>query len=463
MYVSRCTKSYYGRHWCRWKPLPCRYKERTRVMRRILHCQSRAISSGLSNTLYLYRVHTMIAAPQETNLDTTVGTANMIGVVLSTITYGAHLTLFCSFLRRCIDHSSYVGRSKRLPSPKWPPMAYAVSLFILATTGFCLQTWLNHEAFIRHRNDPGGALTYIATHADRPGNRAVTAVYVVLNWFSDGMLLYRFFAFFRFSSCVRAMSVCMLLSLIVLGGVSLPNISMLSANLWTDHSTALSLAYLTLSLSINVVLTITIACRLLKLRNTFPNFLGDRSGCLYTYIVTMFVESASLYSIVAIVTIVACGINSPIQNALLPMLGQLQAIPPLVITVRIMECRAVPPESFSTQSSTTLNFRCPVTPEPEPLSFSNLRDSELQPPPYAQPCMSRSSMVTLEKSGLIGESLLGKPYQSYASTMVTSSSSTTLGSPQDGRKSTDLECGVRKDSRTDSCTLPRSIIRMALP
>ena len=110
----------------------------------------------------------------------------------------------------------------------------------------------------------------------------------------------------------------------VLGGVSLPNISMLSANLWTDHSTALSLAYLTLSLSINVVLTITIACRLLKLRNTFPNFLDDRSGCLYTYIVTMFVESASLYSIVAIVTIVACGINSPIQNALLPMLGQLQ-------------------------------------------------------------------------------------------------------------------------------------------
>ena len=91
MYVSQCTKSYYGRHWCRWKLLRCRYKERIRVMRRILHCQSRAISSGLSNTLYLYRVHTMIAAPQETNLDTTVGTANMIGVVLSTITYGTLL------------------------------------------------------------------------------------------------------------------------------------------------------------------------------------------------------------------------------------------------------------------------------------------------------------------------------------------------------------------------------------
>ncbi len=107
------------------------------------------------------------------------------------------------------------------------------------------------------------------------------------------------------------------------------NISLLSINLWTDRSTALSLAYLALSLSINVTLTLAIVSRLIYFRRLLPKYFGDASiRSVYTSIVAMFVESASLYTLVAFSCIIACGVNSPVQNALLPMLGQLQVSNP---------------------------------------------------------------------------------------------------------------------------------------
>ena len=45
---------------------------------------------------------------------------------------------------------------------------------------------------------------------------------------------------------------------------------------------------------------------------------------MYTFALCIIVESALPYTVVAILTIVACGIKSSMRNALLPLLGQLQ-------------------------------------------------------------------------------------------------------------------------------------------
>ncbi|CDO75007.1 hypothetical protein BN946_scf184965.g9 [Trametes cinnabarina] len=66
----------------------------------------------------------------------------------------------------------------------------------------------------------------------------------------------------------------------------------------------------------------------------------------------MLVESAAPYTIVCLIAIVGCAKRSPLQIALLPMLGQLQAIPPLLIAFRVMEGRALTQEAWTT----TLSF-----------------------------------------------------------------------------------------------------------
>ena len=111
----------------------------------------------------------------------------------------------------------------------------------------------------------------------------------------------------------------------VLGIASMRSISLLSVDLWTNRSTALSLAYLVLSLSVNIALTVAIVSRLLYFRHRLPKVIGDASiRRIYVSIVAMFVESASLYTAVAVACIITCVVHSPARNALLPMLGQLQ-------------------------------------------------------------------------------------------------------------------------------------------
>ncbi|RPD65633.1 hypothetical protein L226DRAFT_236848 [Lentinus tigrinus ALCF2SS1-7] len=302
--------------------------------------------------------------PIPKDLDSTIGTANMVGIILSTVTYGVHLTLFIFLIRLYIDRSPYVVRSRQPPKPSWFPIIYATLLFVLATAGICLQVWINHDAFLVHRGFPGGPLAYMVATVERPGNMAVTAVYVVLNWCADGMLFYRFFALFRFSRFVLIVAAMVLVSLVGLGIVSMRNISLLSVNLWTDRSTVLSLAYLTLSLSINVTLTLAIVSRLIYFRHRLRNLkiYGDTYlRRMYTSVVAMFVESAALYTVVAISCIVAFRMNSPVQNALLPLLGQLQAIPPLLIAIRVLEYRVITPEAFPPSTPSAITFNTPLS------------------------------------------------------------------------------------------------------
>ncbi len=89
-------------------------------------------------------------------------------------------------------------------------------------------------------------------------------------------------------------------------------------------STVAGIAYLVLSLSLNTVLTISIVWRILWIRHTLRRSLGPKHGREYTSLVALLIESAALYTIVALVAVIACGLNSPIQYALLPVLGQLQ-------------------------------------------------------------------------------------------------------------------------------------------
>lgn len=135
-----------------------------------------------------------------------------------------------------------------------------------------------------------------------------------------------------------------------------PSITSLGINLWSSETSTPGIAYMALSLSVNTILTLLIIGRLLYLRrklNAIFGTYGSDHSDTYTSVVALLIESAALYTVVALMTVVACGLSSPMQYVLLPMLGQLQvstypynryilcdqyslqAIPPLLITSRL--------------------------------------------------------------------------------------------------------------------------------
>ncbi|TCD68760.1 hypothetical protein EIP91_009906 [Steccherinum ochraceum] len=143
----------------------------------------------------------------------------------------------------------------------------------------------------------------------------------------------------------------MLLALITTGCTFVPQIASLGSNLWTDISTAPGIAYLTLSLSINTILTFLIVGRILYIGRRLRCF-GPRYG-QYTSVVALIIESAALYTFWALISVIACGVNSPLQFALLPALGQVQAIPPLLILTRVASGRALAKDTYSSLSVRT--------------------------------------------------------------------------------------------------------------
>jgi hypothetical protein len=96
--------------------------------------------------------------------------------------------------------------------------------------------------------------------------------------------------------------------------------------LWSTISINLGIPYWSISIALNVIITGCIVTRLLYMRRQVRRA-NAGGGSEYLSVTSMSVESASLYSINGIIFIVSYGINSPIQNLALPVLGQTQVCP----------------------------------------------------------------------------------------------------------------------------------------
>ncbi|KIP10746.1 hypothetical protein PHLGIDRAFT_125269 [Phlebiopsis gigantea 11061_1 CR5-6] len=266
------------------------------------------------------------------------------GLLLCAMTYGAHIILSASSIRPLINR-----RNQCL-------LIYIILLFIVSTVGFGIQAWWTQVVFIENVGYPGGPNQFLLDNMHSAPNKAVTAIYIVLNMLSDGIILFRFYTLCgvilaRNRLWALVFVVPSSIALIITAGTCFPQIAGLGVNLWTGISIGPGIAYMALSLSINTILTMLIIGRLLFLRRQISRTFGPASSEIYTSVVALLIESASLYTIVALMTVIACGVGSPMQHVLLPMLGQLQAIPPLLITSRLAAGRALNKEEYSKLST----------------------------------------------------------------------------------------------------------------
>ena len=96
-----------------------------------------------------------------------------------------------------------------------------------------------------------------------------------------------------------------------------------------------TIPYFTLSLSLNVLVTIAIVLRLLLYRHRIANVLGTSHGSQYTSIAAMIVESAAIFSAFSICFLIPFALNSSISSIFLQALGQVQISATLLIIYRV--------------------------------------------------------------------------------------------------------------------------------
>lgn len=95
------------------------------------------------------------------------------------------------------------------------------------------------------------------------------------------------------------------------------------ASLWTTVTIQFSLPYFSISIALNVLLTLLLVSRLFYMSVKARRTIGGEHGRTYISIAAMLLESAAPYAIVGLIFIITYARNSNVQNLVLPVLSQI--------------------------------------------------------------------------------------------------------------------------------------------
>lgn len=93
------------------------------------------------------------------------------------------------------------------------------------------------------------------------------------------------------------------------------------ANFFVGHAVDFGVPYISLTISLNIIVTGLICGRLLYLRNEVNKILGPTHAKMYTSIIAILVESAALFTILGIVYVVVYARKSQTSIALVQVWG----------------------------------------------------------------------------------------------------------------------------------------------
>ncbi|KAH7928341.1 hypothetical protein BV22DRAFT_1044714 [Leucogyrophana mollusca] len=249
------------------------------------------------------------------------------GAIVTGVCYGVVVVLFlmcCQSLWRRIN-SRDIGYKKNMFF-----LAYVIFIFALGTIYMAFNSQITQLGFINNREYPGGPADFESNTSSPPLNSA----FVLSNWCADAMMIWRCIVVYRdsrFSPAVILFGGIMLLASVVSSPAQ-------DATGWMSFS--FLFPYLSVSLAINVIVSILTAGRLLYHRRRISRVLGPGHGALYTSFAAMIVESAAVYSVVSLLYLIPYAVNSPLANAFMQILGEAQIIAPLLIIYRVAEGKA---------------------------------------------------------------------------------------------------------------------------
>ncbi|KZV85721.1 hypothetical protein EXIGLDRAFT_699017 [Exidia glandulosa HHB12029] len=285
-------------------------------------------------------------APNESAADLWFERGWLDGVFVGAVAYGVHATLF--FITFCL-----LWERPRSGWRDYGWLLYIVVLFTVSSIGNAMQLKMAELGFIEYRNYPGPPGGWEA------GNIYVVlcnAVYVVNTWLQDGLLLYRLRIIVGGSLLWMAFPAMVLAATVGVSCVLIYTMTRPGVLLWETLSANLLTAYFSLSVAYNLGITLAIVGRLLVVRYRVEKAISSTAP--FIAVSAMLIESAALYTVFGVLSIIATGIrSSPLQNLVLPALSQVQSIAPMLIIMRVAQGRAWTADSSSSGTVSSVVFR----------------------------------------------------------------------------------------------------------
>ncbi|EIW80649.1 hypothetical protein CONPUDRAFT_57557 [Coniophora puteana RWD-64-598 SS2] len=229
----------------------------------------------------------------------------------------------------------------------WFNLCYIVIMFSLSTAGTALNWRWCEILFVEEANYPGGP--YAFSNENLGKERIALAgnvVYIIAMWFSDALLLYRFSIIWNHNKLMMIVPALTFLATVIVGCLLIVNIVQPANNPYFGDSAHLTMVTFTLSAFFNACTTLAISGRLLYYRSTLKGMKAAASLNNYVSISAMLIESAALFTVTDVFLVVALGLNNVLDGVLMPLLGQIVIISPLMIVYRVQLGTAFSSETY---------------------------------------------------------------------------------------------------------------------
>ncbi|KAF7290014.1 hypothetical protein HMN09_01306200 [Mycena chlorophos] len=284
--------------------------------------------------------------PDESNADIFSEHTWLQGAFLATLAYGAAAVLY------------FMTVSLLLASKGRILLSYISMMFLLSTLYIAGELKFTQQAFIDDRNIPGGPSAYENVMYNLPIDMLSNVTLVLLAGMCDIINVWRCSIIYRGSRVpwyyVIALPMIMYIASLVLGILWLKEVSSPGSSPYDAMGTNWTIPYLTMSLALNIIVTLLIVGRLLVCRARINRALGRSHGAHYTSLAAMIVESAAMYSAFALLFLVPFSLATTTSTAISQMF--LQALSPMqVLSTLLIIFRIAQGKSWSERTAFTIS------------------------------------------------------------------------------------------------------------
>ncbi|EJD46133.1 hypothetical protein AURDEDRAFT_164792 [Auricularia subglabra TFB-10046 SS5] len=218
--------------------------------------------------------------------------------------------------------------------PSWPIIAY-IGVLSVGATIFTATNWQwSQNMFIEFRAYPGGPSAYFLEMFDDWVNTFSNAALFANSILVDALVLWRTYLIYDYRKRVIVVPVLWLIATTVLSILTLIQTATPNTNPW--QAVQFVVPYFRAdSVALNLTMTLMIAGRLIYIRNKLGASLGGQHTSPYLSMAAMLIESSALYSVAGIITIVAFATGSNVAVFMVPLLGEVMCIAPMLILFRV--------------------------------------------------------------------------------------------------------------------------------
>jgi hypothetical protein len=257
------------------------------------------------------------------------------GTVISAVAYGIDVALYFMCFHLLFRQMNRMNYKEHLPL-----LVYITTTFILSTLFMAALADFTQLAFIQYRDYPGGPNAFENNMFGIPVDNLGNVCGFLTMFLSDGLVVWRCMVIYR--GCMVPMWIIMLFPGLMFAASTVMGIMFLlqvtsNSPYFSSTNINYTVPYLSLSLALNIIITLVIVLRLLTYRHRISKVLGSNYGTQYTSIAAMIVESAALYSAFSVVFLTLFLLNNPISATFLQSFTQVQIIAMLLIVFRVAQ------------------------------------------------------------------------------------------------------------------------------